>query len=214
MDNLITTDQKGNIAETAITAAAVRLGVDVYRPIGEGPRYDLIFDVCSRLLRVQCKWSARNGDVVVVRCYSSRRIAGGGVVSRVYTEAEIDVLAAYCDELDTCYLLPRELWSGRRHLHLRLARSRNNQVLRTNWAKDFELAATLGRYGAIAQLGERLAGSQKVAGSSPAGSTDRLTRRLAERGDLAPLGKPRERTGLDLPDPLARQPELAPDLLE
>jgi hypothetical protein len=91
-------------------------------------------------------------------------------VSR-YTEAEIDVIAAYCDELDTCYLLPRELWSGRRHLHLRLRRSRNNQVLRTNWANDFELAATLGRYGAIAQLGERLAGSQKVAGSSPAGST-------------------------------------------
>jgi hypothetical protein len=171
LDNIFTSDQKGNIAETAITAAAVRLGVDVYRPIGEGQRYDLTFDVCSRLLRVQCKWSARYGDVVVVRCYSSRRIAGGGVVSRSHTEAEIDVIAAYCDELDTCYLLPRELWSGRRHLHLRLRRSRNNEVLRTNWANDFELAATLGRYGAIAQLGERLAGSQKVAGSSPAGST-------------------------------------------
>jgi hypothetical protein len=30
--------------------------------------------------------------------------------------------------------------------------------------------ATIGTPGAIAQLGERLAGSQKVAGSSPAGS--------------------------------------------
>ena len=37
---------------------------------------------------------------------------------------------------------------------------------------DFEFDATLGPRGAIAQLGERLAGSQKVAGSSPAGSTD------------------------------------------
>ncbi|MDX6435565.1 MAG: endonuclease, partial [Gaiellaceae bacterium] len=203
-----------DIAETAITAAAVRLGSTSIARSAKVRGYDLIFDVCSRLLRVQCKWSARYGDVVVARCYSSRRIVGGGVASRGYTEAEIDVIAAYCDELETCYLLPRELWSGRRHLHRRLARSRNNQVLRTNWAKDFELAATLGRYGAIAQLGERLAGSQKVAGSSPAGSTDRLARRLAERGDFAPLRKPLERTGLDLPDALACQPELPPDLLE
>jgi hypothetical protein len=44
-------------------------------------------------------------------------------------------------------------------------------VAGVNWAKDFEFDATLGPRGAIAQLGERLAGSQKVAGSSPAGST-------------------------------------------
>jgi PD-(D/E)XK nuclease superfamily protein len=212
LDNILTTDQKGNIAETAITAAAVRLGVDVYRPIGEGQRYGLIFDVCSRLLRVQCKWSARCGDVVAVRCYSSRRVAGGGVVSCGYTSAEIDVIATYCEELDTCYLLPRALWADRRHLHLRLARCRNNQVLRTNWAKDFELAATLGRHGAIAQLGERLAGSQKVAGSSPAGSTP--LGGVAERGDFAPLGQPLQGPRLDLADTFPRQPELPPDLLE
>ena len=40
-----------------------------------------------------------------------------------------------------------------------------------NWAKDFEFAATLGRFGAIAQLGERVSGRDEVAGSSPAGST-------------------------------------------
>ena len=31
--NMLTTDQKGNIAETSITAAAVKLGVVVYRPV-------------------------------------------------------------------------------------------------------------------------------------------------------------------------------------
>src|SRR5436305_1261242 len=36
----------------------------------------------------------------------------------------------------------------------------------------------------------------------------------AERGDLALLGEPRERLGLDLADALARDPELAADLLE
>ena len=169
---MLTTDQKGNIAETAITAAAVKLGVEVYRPIGEGQRYDLIFDVQSRLLRIQCKWSTRYDDILIVRCYSTRRIAGGKIVSRRYTEAEIDAVAIYCEELDRCYLLPLELWSGRRQIHLRLAPARNNQLLRINWAKDFEFAATLRPLGAIAQLGERRRGTPKVAGSSPAGSTD------------------------------------------
>jgi hypothetical protein len=167
---MLTSDQKGNVAETAITAAAVRLGVEVYRPIGEGQRYDLIFDVHSRLLRVQCKWSTRYDDILVVRCYSTRRTAGGKIVSRQYTEAEIDAVAVYCNELNRCYLLPLELWSGRRRIHLRLTPARNNQLLGINWAKDFEFAATLGPRGAIAQLGERLSGRQKVAGSSPAGS--------------------------------------------
>jgi hypothetical protein len=168
---MLTTDQKGNVAETSITAAAVRLGVEVYRPVGEGQRYDLIFDVGARLLRVQCKWSTRYGDILIVRCYSSRRIAGGKIVCRHYTEAEIDAVAIYCAELDNCYLLPAELWSGRRQLHLRLAPARNNQARGVNWARDFEFAAKLGPQGAIAQLGERRRGTPKVAGSSPAGST-------------------------------------------
>jgi hypothetical protein len=40
----MTTDRKGAIAELATALAAVRLGVDVYRPIAEGGRYDLGFD--------------------------------------------------------------------------------------------------------------------------------------------------------------------------
>jgi PD-(D/E)XK endonuclease len=51
----LTTDQKGAIAESAITSAALRIGVDVYRPFCEGGRYDLILDTGSRLLRTQCK---------------------------------------------------------------------------------------------------------------------------------------------------------------
>jgi hypothetical protein len=168
---MLTTDQKGNVAEACIAAAAVKLGIEVYTPLGEGQRYDLIFDVGSQLLRVQCKWTSRYGDVLVVRCYSTRRIAGDKILTRRYTEEEIDAVAAYCNELDRCYLLPLDLWSGRRQLHLRLAPSRNNQSLKINWAKDYEFAATLGRLGAVAQLGERRRGTPKATGSSPVGST-------------------------------------------
>ena len=42
---MLTTDQKGAIAEAAIAFAAVKLGIDVYKPLSDGTRYDLIIDV-------------------------------------------------------------------------------------------------------------------------------------------------------------------------
>jgi flavin-binding protein dodecin len=49
-------------------------------------------------------------------------------------------------------------------VHLRLAKAKNNQVAALNWAADYEFR------GAIAQLEERLTGSQEVVGSSPTSS--------------------------------------------
>ena len=171
---MLTTDQKGTIAETAIVAAAVKLGVDVYRPVGEGGRYDMIFDLEEQLTRIQCKWASRYDDVLVVRCYSSRRTAGGRIINRCYTEEEVDYIAVYSVDVDNCYLIPPALWVGHRQVHLRLAPSRNNQQAGINWAKEYEFVATLARLGAVAQLGERRAGSAKATGSSPVGSIDQL----------------------------------------
>jgi PD-(D/E)XK endonuclease len=90
---VLTTDQKGAIAETAIALAAVELGVGVSRPIGD-ERYDLIFDLRPELVRVQCKWATRYGDVMIVRCNSSRRNADG-LLRTFYKADEIDAIAAY-----------------------------------------------------------------------------------------------------------------------
>src|SRR5919109_2014291 len=100
---MLTTDQKGSIAEAAITHAALELGVGVSRPVGD-ERYDPIFDVDGRLLRIQCKWGCRHGNVIVIRCYSSRRSAEG-LRRSVYSRAEVDALAAYCDDVRRCYFL-------------------------------------------------------------------------------------------------------------
>ena len=161
----MTTNQKGAVAEAKIAAAALDLGLEVYRPVFEGGRYDLILGLETTLLRVQCKWANRRGDVVVVRAYSARRTRTG-MLNRCYTAAEIDAVAAYCKELDRCYLLPVGLVQGRGVVHLHLGPCRNNQTAGVNCAERYSLTR-----GAIAQLGERRAGSAKVAGSSPASST-------------------------------------------
>jgi hypothetical protein len=167
---VLTTDQKGSIAELAIAQAALEVDVHVYFPMAEGGRYDLIFDVRGRLFRVQCKWASRYDDVVVVRCYRSRRNRDG-LINRRYTADEIDAFAAYCAELNRCYFLPIEQFPYRRQIQLRLSPTKNNQELLINWARDFEFEAKLGGSGAVAQLGERSDGIRKAAGSSPAGST-------------------------------------------
>ncbi len=168
---MLTTDQKGAIAETAVTHAATRLCIPVYVPVAEGGRYDLIFDLGSRLLRVQCKWATRAGDVVVIRCRSCRR-SRAGLVHRSYTTDEIDLIAGYCAELDQCYVVPFADYSRRGSIHLRLEPARNNQRQRVLWARNFEFERLhWAGPGAIAQLGERLRGTQEVGGSSPPGST-------------------------------------------
>ena len=101
----MTTDQKGAIAELAVQLAATKLGIDVYRPVAEGGRYDMIFDLVGDLVRVQCKWASRYGDVLVARCYRARRNRDG-LVRRLYTREEIDAYALYCLELDRCFFVP------------------------------------------------------------------------------------------------------------
>jgi PD-(D/E)XK endonuclease len=139
---MMTTDQKGGVAELAIALAAVRLGVDVYRPVVEGERYDLIFGFGSKLVRVECKWATLEGDVIVIRCYSSRR-GRDGFLKRRYEPGEIDAFAAYCPANDTCYFLPYDLFARRTHISLRLNPTRNHQSAGVNWASSYEFEATL-----------------------------------------------------------------------
>jgi hypothetical protein len=166
-----TTNQKGAIAESAIACAATKLGFGVLKPLAEGERYDLVLDLRPTLVRVQCKWAVRRGGIVEVRTGTNRR-GPDGFIRTTYAAEEIDAIAAYCEELDRCYLLPIDLAAGRSAFYLRLAPSKNNQRIGINWASDHEL-------GAIAQLGERSAGSRKVVGSSPTSSTPQPPARAA-----------------------------------
>jgi hypothetical protein len=156
----MTTDQKGAIAEAAIALAAIKLGIEVYKPVAEGGRCDLILGLESKLLRVQCKWPACRGSVLIVRCSTFRRTRDGYRVT-TYKADEVDAIAAYCCDLDRCFLIPIDIVAQHRVLWLRTKPALNNQRRGINWADDFDFAATLGRdQGAVAQLGERLPGRQ------------------------------------------------------
>jgi hypothetical protein len=124
------------IAETAIAHAAVKAGISVLRPLGD-ERYDFVFSVGRRFLRVQCKAAVDKGDVLVVGCRSCRRSPQGFRHSR-YTADEIDAIAAHCATLDRCFFLPWERFRGRSAIQLRFAPARNNQRRGINWADEFD----------------------------------------------------------------------------
>jgi prevent-host-death family protein len=164
---VLSSDWKGAIAEAKIAAAAIELGVPVLRPLVEHARYDLAFEIGDRLLRVQCKWGRCDDDGAVIRV----NLAGSwlsptaGYVRSSYAENEIDLVAVYCHELDSCYLLPISLVAGRRAIYLRLKPPKNGQRACLNLAVDFALP------GAVAQLVEHQSGTLRARGSSPLSST-------------------------------------------
>jgi prevent-host-death family protein len=163
---VLSTDQKGGIAEPAILAAATKLGVPVLRPVVEHARYDLAFEIGDRILRVQCKWGALSDDGAIIKVnLTSNWCTPTGYERRYYSADEIDLVAVYCNELDQCYLLPIALVAGRRGIQLRVTPPKNGQRACLNLSVDFELP------GAVAQLEEHLPGRQGARGSSPLSST-------------------------------------------
>jgi hypothetical protein len=137
---MLTTNQKGFIAESAIAFEAAKLGIGVYRPLTD-ERYDFVFDVRPKLLRVQCKWASRYDDVIVVRLYSARR-AREGLRRTLYSREEIDAFAAYCHDTKSCYFF--ELGDvAQNEMRLRVGPTRNNQAKGVRWAKDYEFVARM-----------------------------------------------------------------------
>ena len=160
---MLTSNDKGNIAEMAIALEATKLGIEVLKPVAEHVRYDLAFDLGDQILRVQCKWARLERGVVCVNLVGYRLTSRGSIRSK-YSSEEIDAVAAYCQALDRVYFLPAKEVAGRAAVYLRIAPTKNAQRAAINWADEYSL-------GAIAQLGERVSGTHEVAGSSPAGST-------------------------------------------
>jgi hypothetical protein len=156
-------NHKGNVAELKIAAAAAELGIGVLAPLTEHGRYDLIFDLGARLLRIQCKWARRLDDVVAVHIGGNYHSPTRGYVRNTYSAAEIDAVAAYCHDNAVCYLLPIAEVEGMNLVHLRLAPTKNGQQAGVRMAARYEL-------GAVAQLEERRYGIPKGVGSSPISS--------------------------------------------
>src|SRR5919201_2796340 len=72
----------------------------------------------ATLVRVQCKYAPLKDDVVVVGVVSSRYNSSGQQIRTPYTADDVDAIAAYCEALDECYLVPIDLVEGTSQIQL------------------------------------------------------------------------------------------------
>jgi hypothetical protein len=140
----LTPSQKGAVAEAAVSAATIEMGLTVLRPLCDGRRYDLVIDLEPKLLRVQCKL-ARRADGVLVVMLRTCRLTPQGYVSTSYGPSEVDAIAAYSPETRSCFLIPIGEVTDRSAIHLRLAPTRNNQARGIKWARDHEFSSMIRR---------------------------------------------------------------------
>lgn len=131
------TYEKGNVAEAAVLAAFVKRGWTVLVPFGGACRYDLVVDRGKGLERVQVKSvKTRAGALQIPTC----SVQPDRKTSRAYTEAEIDLLAAWWPEGGRLFLVPAsELLT--RQISLRLTPAANGQEVGIRHAADYELPA-------------------------------------------------------------------------
>src|SRR3954454_559521 len=76
---MVTPTEKGAIAEAVIAAEAIKAGVRVWRPVAEGGRADMAFEIAGCFVRIQCKAGSRRGNVIVVPTRTCRHTPHGYV---------------------------------------------------------------------------------------------------------------------------------------
>lgn len=135
---MISTIRKGNLGVAKILADLTEKGFSLSVPLDEGAKYDLIADDSETLIRIQCKYTESDGEVVVVRpC--SRTHVGFKATKRVkYTKSNVDYVAVYDATTGVCfYIHASELGEGKAELRLRLVPAKNGQEEGIRWAKDY-----------------------------------------------------------------------------
>lgn len=130
----------GNITELEVLTYVTKLGYQVSIPFGDRERYDQIWDISGKLIRVQVKTShlIDDGSAISFSCRSSQRRDGKCIHTR-YTKNEIDYFATIWDH--QCYLIPVEETSIEKIL--RFKPPKNGQIKGITFAKDYRVEEVL-----------------------------------------------------------------------
>lgn len=131
----LTTNQKGNIAETKVIFEASKLGYLVSKPIVDCP-YDIVLDdtQSKRLLRVQVKHVSPKNGVLSINFYREQRDKSHAA----YNAGNIDMLALYDAVTEEVYFVPVSEIDGKTSITLRLTETKNGQTAGVKFAKDYK----------------------------------------------------------------------------
>ncbi len=131
------TNYKGKVTELQVLLYITQLGYSVSIPYGDKDRYDQIWDIDGKLLRVQIKTASALDEENSAIQFSCKSTCNGK--AHLYTGKEIDYFATFWD--NKCYLIPVSECSNSKKL--RFFNNKSNQIKGINWAKDYEVEEVL-----------------------------------------------------------------------
>ena len=135
----IDTKQIGNITELEVLTYITKLGHQVSIPFGDRERYDQIWDINGKLIRVQIKTSHLLDDgSITFSCRSSHRKNGKCINTR-YKNDEIDYFATMWN--GQCYLIPINETSTAKKL--RFIPPKNCRMTNVSFASQYEVEEVL-----------------------------------------------------------------------
>ena len=130
------TNTKGNLTELRLLSRVTELGHTVSIPFGNKDRYDQIWDVNGKLLKVQiktCRWKDDRHTGIIFNCYSVCNKK-----KHFYTKNDVDYFATSWG--DKCYVVPVEQCSQEKTLWFELAPGSSNKCC---MATDYEIEKML-----------------------------------------------------------------------
>ena len=129
----------GLTAHTAILHKLVSMGFEVLQPLSDDLRYDLAYyaEETTELIRIQCK-AGRYVPEIGCILFKNYNVTGGRTRKRGYI-GDAEYFGVYCEDLNKTYLVPVDLVPYTGEVHLRVMPSKNNQVKKVIWARDYEI---------------------------------------------------------------------------
>ena len=127
--------QKGNITELEVLTYITKLGYQVSIPFGDRERYDQIWDINGKLLKIQVKTCHLIDDEksgINFSCRSNTKV-NGKIRHARYTKDEIDYFATFFE--GKCYIVPVEQTSTEKTLRFKIPK--NGQKTRISFARDY-----------------------------------------------------------------------------
>ena len=129
----------GNIVELEVQTYMTKLGVQVSVPYGDRSRYDQIWDVDGKLLKVQIKHANPKDGKIEVKCKSIVRRNGKKTNLR-YTKDQVDAIATFYN--GKCYFIPIEE-APRDIITLRFDPTLSSSKSNVHWAACYEVEKQL-----------------------------------------------------------------------
>lgn len=133
--------------EAVVIAELARLDIPVLMPFGHNHRYDLVAEVDSTFVRIQCKTGRLRGSGRIVFSTKSVRSNSAGAFCRDYAGGA-DLFAVFCPETNLVYALEVDR-AAAGSAALRVSPTINGQTVGVRWAADHLLADVLRRSSSV-----------------------------------------------------------------